>query len=58
MKISLRSAAPVGEAGIDPGDLKWEAGTPKRAKNFSSFKFRNNEHRYEHRQQCTSIKPY
>ena len=52
MKMSYRSSVNVGEARIDAGGLKLEAGTSNCMKRSSSVEFRADELRCEPRQQC------
>lgn len=58
MKMSFRGWFNVGEAGIDAGGWKLEAVGPNWVNKSSSVDFRNNELRYEPRQQYPSIEPY
>ncbi len=46
MKMSFRSSVNVGEAGIDAGGWKFEAGTPTSVKKSLSAEFRDNELRF------------
>jgi|GEM_PF-1616104 len=55
MKMSYRSSVNVGEARIDAGGLKLEAGTSNCMKRSSSVEFRADELRYEPRQQCEAF---